>query len=336
MPIPVYYAPLQGFTEDAYRKSHHDICGGITEYYTPFLRLEHGEIRKKDNLGVRPEFNIGIPLVIQVIARDAKELEGLLQGILVHQNAWKAKKETARQQGDLAFSSQLSWPDADRVKVDINMGCPFPLQADHGRGAGLLACPEKIEEICDVIAHHPEYDFSVKMRLGVQEPNEWRQVLPLLNTVPLRHITLHPRVAKQMYKGICNLDEFQAFADVCKHPLVYNGDILSVFDIQRIEQQFPRLKAVMIGRGLLARPTLAQEYISGIAADDREVVSRILELHESLYHNYASTIPGENQLLNKLKPFWEFSEQIIGRKAWKKILKAGNMRNYLLAIHELL
>ncbi len=332
MSLPVYFAPLQGLTEDAYRRSHHEICGGIAEYYTPFLRLEHGEIRKKDNLGIRPEFNLSIPLVIQVIARDADELEGLLSGIRRHQNSWTDRKVELFGEG---VAVPVSWADATRVRVDINMGCPFPLQVDHGRGAGLLACPEKVEEICDVIRQHPEFDFSVKMRLGVQQPGEWEQILPILNATPLRHITLHPRVAKQMYKGLCDMTQLQTFAEVCKKPLVYNGDLLNMDDIHRIEEQFPMLAGVMIGRGLLARPTLAREYQTGISVDEKELISELLKLHESLYRYYASVIPGEDQLLCKLKPFWEYSERLIGRKPWKKIHKAGNMRNYLSAINEL-
>ena len=46
--LPLYFAPLQGFTEDTYRRIHHELVGGITAYYTPFLRLEHKGIRTKD------------------------------------------------------------------------------------------------------------------------------------------------------------------------------------------------------------------------------------------------------------------------------------------------
>ena len=54
--LPLYFAPLQGFTEDTYRRIHHELVGGITAYYTPFLRLEHKGIRTKDARDVRPEF----------------------------------------------------------------------------------------------------------------------------------------------------------------------------------------------------------------------------------------------------------------------------------------
>ena len=46
--LPIHFAPLQGYTEAIYRQAHARIFGGIESYYTPFVRVEHGEIRKKD------------------------------------------------------------------------------------------------------------------------------------------------------------------------------------------------------------------------------------------------------------------------------------------------
>jgi hypothetical protein len=33
--------------------------------------------------------------------------------------------------------------------------------------------------------------------------------------------------------------------------------------------------------------------------------------------------------------FWEFQESQLERKTWKKIMKAGNMKNYLEAIRKI-
>lgn len=54
--VPVIYAaPLQGFTETAWRNAHEQSFGGIDAYYTPFIRLEKGTIRNKDKRDVSPE-----------------------------------------------------------------------------------------------------------------------------------------------------------------------------------------------------------------------------------------------------------------------------------------
>ena len=32
MSLPIHFAPLQGYTDDVYRRLHHEIMGGITTY----------------------------------------------------------------------------------------------------------------------------------------------------------------------------------------------------------------------------------------------------------------------------------------------------------------
>ena len=303
----IHFAPLQGYTEDCYRRLHHALCEGVDVYYTPFMRLEHGEVRSKDLRDVQPERNQGIPLVPQVIVRDADELQRLIDVLR----------------------------PMDYQRVDINMGCPFPLQTRHGRGAGLLPHPDQVERICSLIRQSADIQFSIKMRLGLTSPDEWQTLMPILADTPLTHITLHPRTGAQGYKGEVLMEAFEAFAHACPHPLVYNGDLTTLADIRRIEQRFPTLSGIMLGRGLLARPTLAEEYKRGEAMTDTDVIQRIKALHDGLLADYRRIIPSEAQQWQKVRTFWDHMEPTLGRKAWKKIHKAGSMRNYLLAIQEL-
>lgn len=330
MSLPVFFAPLQGYTEDAYRRIHHELCGGVEEYCTPFLRVEHGEVRKKDSQDIRPTFNVGVPLALQFIAKDAAEMEVLLDAVKRQREEWQKVREY---EGSVPAGS--TWADAGRIRIDVNMGCPFPLQVRHGRGAGILSQPTRVREVCDFMLLHPECDFSVKMRLGVEGPDDWREVLPMLDEVPLRHVTLHPRYAAQQYKGEPDRGAFEAFLEACRHRVVYNGDVTSVSQIEDLEARYPQLAGVMVGRGLLARPTLAMEYKNGISATSGEVAEMLKRIHDGLLRHYAAHIPGEAQQLAKLRTFWDYAEPTIGHKAWKKIHKAGNMRNYLGAVGEL-
>jgi tRNA-dihydrouridine synthase len=181
-----------------------------------------------------------------------------------------------------------------------------------------------------------DVSFSVKMRLGQDNVEEGFNLIPLLNAAPLQHITLHPRLGKQQYKGEVNMEAFRQFADAITHPLIYNGDIHNIADIQRIEQQHPNLKGVMIGRGLLARPSLAIEYAEGKEWDDFKQISLIKRLHNGYYESLSNIIPGETQLLSKLQTFWDYmSEDLLDKKLLKKIRKTGSLNNYLRAVHEL-
>ena len=307
MNIPIHFAPLQGYTDDVYRRIHHELMGGIHTYYTPFLRMEGGGVRSKDMRDIRPEFNEGVPVVPQIIVKSMKEFEFLTKIV----------------------------EEKEYVRVDINMGCPFPLQAKHGRGSGLLAHVDIIEEIAKAIASKSELKFSVKMRLGWENTDEWRPVLDILNEIPLEQITLHPRIGTQQYKGTVNMEAFDEFYALCKHPIIYNGDVTSIKDIQNLEEKYPKLAGVMIGRGLLTRPSLASEYVTGVELSWEKRRPVLLDFHNRLKAHYETTANSEAQVHSRLRLFWEYMEEELGKKVYKKIMKAGNLKNYLNAVREI-
>lgn len=287
----IYFAPLQGYTELAYRQAHAAVCGGVEQYGMPFLRLEHGELRRKDLRDIAPQQN-SMPVLPQVIARDADEFRLLTDTVI-----------------GMGYR-----------EVELNMGCPFPMQTNRGRGAGLLQRPDELSSILDAMRTYPDVRFCVKMRLGLTSAEEWHTVLPLLEDAPLSRIALHPRIGKQQYKGVVNMQEFDRFYDACQLPLVYNGDILSVDDIRRLEERYPRLAGVMIGRGLLARPTLAQEYQSGVLLSDDEVRQCALEMGRQVEAFYRRTLEGgEAQIRMKMRTFWEPLSPLMGKKFIKSL-----------------
>lgn len=306
MSIPIHFAPLQGYTDDVYRRIHHHLIGGITSYYTPFVRMEGGGVRSKDMRDIRPEFNEGIPVTPQIIVKSMKEFDYLVN--IVQEKGYR--------------------------RIDINMGCPFPMQAKHGRGSGLLAHTGIIEEMANSITELKDIRFSVKMRLGWEDKNEWRPVIDILNDIPLHQVTLHPRIGTQQYKGEVMMEAFCECYDVCKHPLIYNGDIRTLEDIRLLEQKYPKLAGVMIGRGLLARPWLSAEHESGKEYSEDNRRRLLHDMHDQLKAHYETTANSEAQVHARLRLFWEYMEEELGRKLYKKIMKAGNLKNYLAAVRE--
>ncbi len=305
--IPIHFAPLQGHTDDVYRRIHHQLIGGIERYYTPFVRVEAGDIRSKDRRDIDPKNNEGVPVVPQIIFKNLKEFLYLVD-----------EMET------LGYHA-----------IDLNMGCPFPLQAKHGRGSGILAHTDIIEEVSQAIKERSQIDFSVKMRLGWEDNEEWKPVLEILNSTPLTHITLHPRTGVQQYKGNIDVEGFNLFYEECQHPIIYNGDLTTMEQLHEMEERYPRLAGLMIGRGLLARPTLGKEYAEGKEWSHEEHIRSLRSLHAELAEQYSHIVKGDAQLHSKLRTFWEYTELLIGRKPYKKIMKSGNLRNYMNAIEEL-
>lgn len=305
--IPIHFAPLQGHTDDVYRRIHHQLIRGIERYYTPFVRVEAGDIRSKDRRDIDPKNNEGVPVVPQIIFKNLKEFLYLVD-----------EMET------LGYHA-----------IDLNMGCPFPLQAKHGRGSGILAHTDIIEEVSQAIKERSQIDFSVKMRLGWEDNEEWKPVLEILNSTPLTHITLHPRTGVQQYKGNIDVEGFNLFYEECQHPIIYNGDLTTMEQLHEMEERYPRLAGLMIGRGLLARPTLGKEFVEGKEWSHEEHIHSLRSLHAELAEQYSHIVKGDAQLHSKLRTFWEYTEPLIGRKPYKKIMKSGNLRNYMNAIEEL-
>lgn len=291
----IAFAPLQGYTDAIYRRAHHECAGGVDEYYTPFVRIEKGEVRRKDLRDTDPAANKGVPTVPQVIAKDGDELARLCDAL----------------QGQ-------GWN-----RIDLNMGCPFPMQVKAGRGSGLLQHPDKVEEIQKEMQRRPEVIFSVKMRLGQESEEEGLRVMPIINEMPLVHITLHPRLGKQQYKGMADREAFVRFMEACAHPIVYNGDIcvwpLSHTDTLLLSH--PKLKGVMVGRGLLARPWML---------GDKEPAKVLHDMHSIIYRYATEHLCGDSQILAHLHAFWEYID--IPHKQKKAIMKATTLPRYREAV----
>ena len=300
----IEFAPLQGYTDAIYRTIHNKVFGGINSYYSPFIRLEKGEVRQKDIKDILPENNENINLVPQIIVNSNEEFLKLTESVC-----------------NLGYK-----------RIDINMGCPFPLQTKKGRGAALLQNTKHLEDIVESINSINDIDFSIKMRLGMDSAEDAKGALEIINKAKLHHLTIHPRIAKQQYKGEIDYQTFDYIYQNCLHPIIYNGDILSQEDIYNIINIYPKIDGIMIGRGLLAKPYLAMELNKTIRLSVSERLLMIMKLHDAIYDHYSSVMQGEHQLLLKMKTFWEYLDEEIGKKPYKAIKKSVNIKKYELAI----
>lgn len=297
-------APVQGHTDSAWRHFHKEVYGGNHTYYTPFIRLEKGEFRKHDLKDYTSDLNDNHDVTAQMIFRNLEELRPLVEGLV----------------------------NIGANKIDLNSGCPFPLQTAKGRGAGFIANKEEYSKIPELIRQYPDVDFSLKMRLGFSDPDEWQGVMDTINEMPLTHVTLHPRVAKQQYGGELYLDRFEEFLDACNHPVIFNGEIKTPVDIAEIKEKYPKIAGIMTARGILGRPSLLAEFESGSEWSKDERIEKMLKFHRQLLSHFEATLCGDSQILSKIKPFWEYAEEEIGRKAWKAIKKASNIAKYHSAV----
>lgn len=297
-------APLQGYTDAPWRHFHNLIYGGVDGYYTPFLRVEKYAVRPRDLKDLRSSLNDSLRLVPQIIFGSTEEFEALVGAVV----------------------------EDGHHRVDLNLGCPFPPQVKRGRGAGALRKDFLREIGARMRDGYSDIEFSVKMRLGVSAPDEWRDIVDEINAMPLSSVTVHPRTASQQYGGTVHENQFADLLSAIAHKIIYNGDLRSVADIRRITDEYPSIAGVMVGRGLLGRPSLGTEWFSQQEWGPELSREKLLEFHEALFRYYEERLCGESQLLTKMKTFWDYAGPEIGHKTAKAIKKAVSLEKYSAAV----
>jgi tRNA-dihydrouridine synthase len=237
-------APLRGVTTRLFRETFaNEISGaGFDEAVTPFISAMHGvdPLADRELAGGAQSGNVKV--TPQFIGKDPASLRRCLERIKT------AGFDTA----------------------DLNCGCPFPMVRNKGRGSGILKTPDVLHRMLEVGCETMGAGkFSVKARIGVDRPDELLGLVPLLNEYPLRFLAVHPRTARQMYSGECDMAAFEAVAAAAKMPIVRNGDVpMSAIGEGR--------EHVMIGRAFLRD--------LGARPDSRELLGRYAAaLRKELY-----------------------------------------------------
>lgn len=308
--MKIYQAPLQGSTDFDFRMTLAELIGGIDKYFIPYLSYGKGrEIKRSQLRDVFPENNADLPVVPQVLFSDTDELIDLVS-ILI---------------------------DYGYQEINLNLGCPYPMVTNKGRGAAWLTKPEVLEQVLNqLFSRDFKVQFTVKMRSGMDDPNDAVRIFEVLNKFPLGEVIFHPRTADQMYNGKANPQIFAEALQQIKHPLIYNGDISSVDDLLVLKELLPAQDAWMIGRGLLSNPFLARQ-LKG-EEFSRTEMRRTLELfHQKMFERYSMRLDGMGHILTKMTQFWEyFSESFDNpHKALKLVKKSKNLQKYNAAVAEI-
>lgn len=303
-------SPLQGFTDFRFRNAQNKLFGGIDTFYSPYIRLNGKMVIKPSyERDLLPENNLDLEVIPQVITNDADEF--LFVAKYVRELGYK----------------ELNW----------NLGCPYPMVTKSGMGSGLISKPEKINHVLERAHAESDIIVSMKMRLGYENSEEILDVLPILDTYPIKNIAIHARIGKQLYKGGVHLDAFQQCIDNTKHKLYYNGDITSVAKFQEMQQRFPTIDHWMIGRGLISDPFLPCMIKNNTVEYPENKIELFNAFHDTLYAIYSESLSGSTHILLKMYHLWEYFSATFSNphKVLKKIKKAQSIRNYEAAVAEI-
>jgi tRNA-dihydrouridine synthase C len=234
-------APMEGVVDDITRDLLTKI-GGVDLVVTEFIRVlgltlpEHVFYRDASELRhegpLRSHTKAGTPLLVQLLGSDPEALAA---------NARVALSLGA-------------------VGIDLNFGCPAKTVNRHDGGATLLKDPTRIEEIVTAVrAATPEtHSVSAKVRLGFHDKSLHREIAQAAEAGGASWLTVHARTRDEGYRPPAHWEYIGTMREAVKIPVIANGEVWTPEDYHRM-REVSGCEHAMIGRGLLARPSLALE-----------------------------------------------------------------------------
>lgn len=309
--MELYFAPLEGITGYIYRNAFHSFYTGVDKYFIPFISPNQNRaLSPKEIRDVLPEHNRGMYAVPQILTNHAEYF-------------LRAAEVLEKEYG--------------YGEVNLNLGCPSRTVVSKGKGAGFLAKPKELDDFFREIFENIKVKVSVKTRIGVESPEEFGSLMEVFNRYPLHELIIHPRVQKDYYN---NTPDWQTFSEALResrNPVCYNGDISTLADYRRLKAEFPAVNRIMLGRGLLKNPELAEVIKSERGASFTDI-KRLRAFHDHLYEGYRQVMSGEKNVLFKMKEFWTYAENLFPekKKLMKAIKKASHLCDYEQTVRELL
>ena len=304
--MKLYLAPLQGLTDRIFRTAYTQHIGGFDKSFSPFIRMQGGEFYRPSQCNdILPIHNSNQQPIPQFLGNDVESFKVFEAMCLEH-----------------SYS-----------EVNINMGCPFPNIMGKRMGAGILKQPEIIEQLLEGVFAHTQLKISVKCRLGMVDVTEFEKLIPIFNNFPLLELIIHPRIGKQQYKGEANREAFSNYAAQIKHPICYNGDILTIEDFNSIKTIAPQVQSVMIGRGVLQNPFLLGE-LKGEILSLEEKKNRLYKFHTEMIALCKIKYSGDLGMLKRFEELWSYHYMTFenGRKIYKAVKKSNSMEKYETAV----
>lgn len=299
-----YFAPMEGITGYIHRNAHHALFGGADKYFTPFLSPnQNRKFTSRELNDVLPEHNKDLLVVPQLLTNKADDF------------IWAA--------GEL---KKLGYEE-----VNLNLGCPSKTVVTKQKGAGFLAKQIELDLFLGKVISEIDMKLSLKIRLGMDSPEEFYQLIDIFNQYPLEELIIHPRAQSGGYKkDKLNLEVFRDALSLSSNPVCYNGDLFTASDFSHLTGLMPDIEKVMLGRGLVSNPGLIREIEKGTELDKRQ----LRKFHDTVYRGYANILYGDRNILFHMKELWLYMICMFedNEKFVKKIKKSQRLEDYEEAV----
>jgi len=264
-PIPkgsLIFAPMEGVTDEAFRKTILKLYPEWDYLATDFLRVP--------SAGRYPAKHL-----VRHFGKELSEFDWV-KNKTMFQILTSHKSFTIQMVQDIE-TLEYPW-------IDINLGCPSNTVTKNGGGSSLLLNLETLGPLFRNIRKSFTGRLTAKIRTGFHDTSRFEDSIKLLNDEGIELITVHGRTRDMMYKVPAVWDYIEKAVKISKVPIVGNGDIWSSDDVDRMLNQ-TGCHAVMIARGALKAPWIAQSYKNGHYIETSEV--RLAKVKEFFFEYKA-------------------------------------------------
>lgn len=271
-------APMQDVTDRAFWGLMARY-GGADVYFTEYFRV-HGDSRPEkwilDSIIRNPT---GRPAVAQVIGNDIEALVRTVRELQRHPVA----------------------------AIDLNLGCPAPIVYRKCAGGGLLRDPQRVDRILGALREAVQVPFTVKTRIGFDEPRVFEELLPIFARHSLDLLTVHGRTVAEGYRSAVHYDFIARAVEAMPCPVLANGNVYSAAKAAEVLGQ-TGAHGLMIGRGAIRNPWIFDQIRQHQRGEPvhlpggREVLAYVEALYEAVC---TSDVPEKAQV-QRMKKYLNF------------------------------
>ncbi len=273
-----WLAPLAGYSDLPFRLLCREFGAHVacTEMVSA-KGLVYKSNGTQDLLNSTPEDSEHHPLIVQLFGSEADFMQQALEELL--------------SQGFSYF--------------DLNMGCSVPKVNRTGAGSAMLKDIDNAlmvaKSMIDLVGKN---NMGFKIRLGwTDDSHVWQELCQGLESLGAGWITLHPRTAKQGFRGEAAWEYLAKLKSLVRVPIIASGDLFTAKDGVSCIQQ-TGVDAVMYARGAMQNPAIFEEHKDLWQGKAEETPSptklmHLIRRHMALAHMYIS----ERVALLKMRTF---------------------------------
>ncbi|NMH58889.1 tRNA dihydrouridine(16) synthase DusC [Alteromonas ponticola] len=252
--MKIMLAPMEGVVDHLMRDMLTRV-GGFDLCVTEFIRVVDQKLPKRTFIRLCPE-----------LENDAKTPSGV-----------PVRVQLLGQHPEWLAENALTAIEMGSPGVDLNFGCPAKTVNKSKGGAVLLKETQTLFDIVKAVrdAVPDTLPVTAKIRLGYDDKSLAVENAHAIAQAGASHLVVHARTKKEGYRPPAYWDYIAKIKQHIDIPVIANGEIWNASDALNCMQQ-SACSDLMLGRGALAMPNLAQTIKQGHAPMPWEEVADLL------------------------------------------------------------